>query len=146
MSLTIRRLAAEDRPRWEPLWRGYLTFYGVTLEPSVSEATWTRLLDPSVDLHGLAAVDEAGELLGIVHFLYHPVTWSVSPRCYLEDLFVAESARGLGAGRMLIEAVYAEADARGADQVYWLTETSNAPARRLYDAVGRLTTFVKYQR
>ena len=51
-----------------------------------------------------------------------------------------------GAGRGLIEAVYAAADARGADQVYWLTQADNETARRLYDRVARLTPFIKYQR
>ncbi|MEM9730606.1 MAG: GNAT family N-acetyltransferase, partial [Myxococcota bacterium] len=132
---------------WEPLWQGYLAFYGVPLPDAVTDTTWTRLLDPDWDVHGLvAANDESGKMLGIVHFLFHPVTWAIAPRCYLEDLFVAELARGTGAGRRLIEGVYEEADARGADQVYWLTEDDNQTARRLYDRVGRHTRFIKYQR
>ncbi|HEU0317849.1 MAG TPA: GNAT family N-acetyltransferase, partial [Solirubrobacteraceae bacterium] len=66
--------------------------------------------------------------------------------CYLEDLFVARAARGGGAGRALIEAVYAAADARGADRVYWHTQEFNAPARSLYDTVGRRTSFIVYTR
>jgi ribosomal protein S18 acetylase RimI-like enzyme len=81
-----------------------------------------------------------------VHYLFHPITWSIAERCYLEDLFVSPSARGAGAGRALIEAVYRSADAAGADQVYWLTAASNEAARRLYDRVGRATPFIKYQR
>jgi ribosomal protein S18 acetylase RimI-like enzyme len=81
-----------------------------------------------------------------VHFLFHPVTWSVSPRCYLEDLFVRPDARGSGAGRALIEAVYRAADEKDADQVYWLTADSNAAARKLYDSIGKLTPFIKYRR
>lgn len=69
-----------------------------------------------------------------------------TPRCYLEDLFVAETARGSRAGRVLIEAVYGAADARGADQVYWLTEEANHTARALYDKAARQTPFIKYQR
>ena len=30
--------------------------------------------------------------------------------------------------------------------VYWLTQTSNATARRLYDRVGTATPFIKYRR
>lgn len=104
------------------------------------------MLDPAEDMFCLVAENEDGEMIGIVHFLYHRVTWAVEDRCYLEDLFVAASARGTGAGRALIEAVYAAADERGADQVYWLTQEFNAEGRRLYDRVGRLTPFIKYQR
>jgi GNAT superfamily N-acetyltransferase len=95
----------------------------------------TRFLDPAEDMHCLVAENDVGEMIGIVHYLYHRVT-----------LAVAEAARGTGAGRALIEAVYAAADARGADQVYWMTQDSNADGRRLYDRVGRMTPFIKYQR
>jgi hypothetical protein len=42
--------------------------------------------------------------------------------------------------------VYAAADARGADQVYWLTQSTNAAARGLYDRVASATNFIKYRR
>jgi GNAT superfamily N-acetyltransferase len=102
--------------------------------------------DAAEDMHCLVAENDSGNMIGIVHYLYHRVTWSASDRCYLEDLFVAETARGTGAGRALIEAVYAAADDRGSDQVYWLTQESNEQGRRLYDRVGRLTPFIKYRR
>lgn len=146
MAQTIRPLTSADRTAWNPLWQGYLDFYKTELTQDITETTWNRLLDPAEDMFCLVAENEDGEMIGIVHFLYHRVTWAVEDRCYLEDLFVAASARGTGAGRALIEAVYAAADERGADQVYWLTQEFNAEGRRLYDRVGRLTPFIKYQR
>jgi len=146
MAQTIRPLTSADRTAWNPLWQGYLDFYKTELTPDITETTWNRLLDPAEDMFCLVAENEDGEMIGIVHFLYHRVTWAIEDRCYLEDLFVAASVRGTGAGRALIEAVYAAADERGADQVYWLTQEFNAEGRRLYDRVGRLTPFIKYQR
>lgn len=146
MTVTVRSLTDTDRDTWTPLWQGYLDFYGTALAPEITEVTWSRLLDAAEDMHCLVAENAAGEMIGIVHYLYHRVTWAVEDRCYLEDLFVAEAARGTGAGRALIEAVYAAADARGADQVYWLTQDSNTDGRRLYDRVGLLTPFIKYRR
>jgi len=146
MTISIRPIRADDRARWLKLWRGYLTFYASDVPTEVTDLTWSRILDPEAPIHGLCAVDEAGRLLGIVHYLFHPVTWAAGPRCYLEDLFTAAEARGRGAGRALIEAVYAAADARGADQVYWLTQDTNVTARRLYDQVAKATPFIKYRR
>jgi GNAT superfamily N-acetyltransferase len=146
MLVGIRQLDAPDREAWLPLWQGYLDFYEASVPQQVSDATWRRIVDPAGPIHGLGAFDPNGRLVGIVHYLFHPVTWSITNRCYLEDLFVRPDARGLGAGRALIEAVYAAADAAGADQVYWLTAHSNETARKLYDRVGQLTPFVKYRR
>ena len=145
MSLTVRELRQEDYLEWENLWQGYLSFYRVTLAEDVTRETWNRLHDDAFDIHGLSAADETDKILGIVHFLYHPVTWSIAPRCYLEDLYVSEDARGQGAGRTLVEAVYRAARERQADQVYWLTETENLQARELYDRIGELTSFIKYK-
>ncbi len=142
---TVRPLADADKAQWLPLWQGYLTFYETQIPDAATELTWRRLVDPEGPIKGFCA-DSGGRLLGIVHYLFHPVTWSVGPRCYLEDLFTTSEARGKGVGRALIEAVYAAADARGADQVYWLTAETNATARRLYDSVAKKTPFIKYRR
>lgn len=145
MAFTIRTLRLDDRPQWDNLWRGYLDFYRTQIADDVTELTWQRLLDPEAPIQGFCA-DDGGQLLGIVHYLFHPVTWAAGPRCYLEDLFAAPEARGRGVGRALIETVYSAADKRGADQVYWLTQSGNATARRLYDRVASATDFIKYRR
>lgn len=142
----IRPLAADDHEQWLDLWNGYLAFYETTVPPNVTAVTWSRILDPEAPILGLCADDGSGALLGFVHYLFHPVTWATGPRCYLEDLFTSPAARGRGVGRSLVEAVYAAADARGADQVYWLTQEFNATARRLYDQIASATPFIKYRR
>jgi GNAT superfamily N-acetyltransferase len=145
MDVRIRPLAPTDRPAWTPLWQGYLTFYEEALPGEITDRTWARLMDPQFDLHGIGALD--GErMVGICHYLFHPSTWSDGPYCYLEDLFVDPAVRGGGHGRALIEAVYAAADAKGASRVYWMTQDFNAPARRLYDRIAKITPFVQYAR
>ncbi len=146
MGFVIRTLQPGDRAQWDHLWQGYLDFYETVLPDDVTELTWRRLMDPEAPILGFCAARGDGALLGIVHYLFHPVAWAAGPRCYLEDLFTAPQARGHGVGRALIEAVYAAADARGADQVYWLTASTNATARRLYDQVAKATPFIKYRR
>ena len=146
MPVSIRPLEPKDKQAWLLLWGGYLEFYETSVSDEVTEGTWRRIVDPAGPIHGFCAVDADGKLIGIVHYLFHPVTWAVSDRCYLEDLFVSPDARGSGAGRALIEAVYRAADKVGADQVYWLTAHSNATARQLYDRVAQVTPFVKYRR
>ena len=146
MGATIRPTSAGDRLGWEGLWAGYLAFYEEELPPTVTERTWERLLAPDGALHGHVAVDDAsGEVVGFSHHLFHPSTWSMAPYCYLEDLFVEPAARGLGAGRALLEAVRAAAVAEGAEKLYWQTHASNAVARRLYDDVADHAGFLVYE-
>jgi GNAT superfamily N-acetyltransferase len=143
---TLRPIGAADEPVWRALWRDYLAFYDTELPDAVYRASFARLTDPALtDYHGIIALD-AARPLGLVHYIFHRHGWQVEPVCYLQDLYVVPEARGQGLGRALIEAVYRAADRAGARGVYWLTRKDNATARRLYDRIGRLTPFVKYQR
>jgi GNAT superfamily N-acetyltransferase len=142
----VRPLRPQDEAGWRRLWRGYLEFYETALPEAVYATSFARLTDPEVrDYQGLLAWHD-GAPVGLAHYIFHRHGWQIAEVCYLQDLFVAPEARGTGAGQALIEAVYAAADAAGAPQVYWLTQESNATARRLYDRVGRVTPFVKYVR
>jgi GNAT superfamily N-acetyltransferase len=49
----------------------------------------------------------------MVNFIYHRSNWSIENSCYLQDLYVDSTQRGLGIGRQLIEHVYATAKADG---------------------------------
>ena len=141
----IRPLRASDETGWRPLWRGYLEFYATELPEEVTAMTWRRLLDPQEPLFGLVA-ERRGGIAGFAHCVLHRGTWSLTQHCYLEDLYVAPEARGTGLGRALIAAVYREADARGADRVYWLTHETNATARALYDRVAQRSGYIHYTR
>ncbi|MCB1472465.1 MAG: GNAT family N-acetyltransferase [Rhodobiaceae bacterium] len=143
--LTIRPLDAGDRAGWDPLWQGYLTFYESAVPDEVTQTTWARLIDANEEPNGFCAVDAAGRLVGIVHYLFHRSTWTTTCYCYLEDLFTDPQARGLGAGRALIEAVYAAAAQKGATRVYWNTQHFNTRARVLYDQVATLSPFIQYR-
>ena len=142
--MTVRPLAPEDRAAWEPLWAGYTAFYRHTAPAEVTDATFARLC-AAQEMFGLVA-ERDGVLTGLAHCVVHPSTWTTESYLYLEDLFVSHSGRGTGAGEELIEAVYREADARGAVRVYWHTQEYNGAARSLYDQVARRTSFIKYER
>jgi GNAT superfamily N-acetyltransferase len=143
--LVVKPLDRQAQAAWEPLWQGYLAFYKAAVAPEVTATTWARLHDPAEPMGALGAYD--GErLIGFVHYIFHRSTWSVGPYCYLQDLFTAEDARGRGAGRLLIEAVYAHAREEGASRVYWLTHETNTTARALYDTVADNAGFIQYRR
>ena len=144
--LVIRPLARSDWADWKRLWTAYLHFYGTDVGDNVKTTYFDRLLgDDPRDYAGLVAT--LGDTpVGLTHYLFHRHGWKLADTCYLQDLYADEAARGKGVGRALIEAVYDAADAAGVDGVYWLTQDFNATARQLYDRIGEVTPFIKYQR
>ncbi|MEJ8476718.1 GNAT family N-acetyltransferase [Roseibium algae] len=143
--LIIRPLKASDCAEWASLWHGYLTYYKLAdLPQAVTDDLFERLLGKGGHF-GLVA-ERQGKLVGFVHSLPHDSTWSLQQTCYLEDLYVDAEQRGGGVGRKLIEAVSAEAERLGCHKVYWHTEENNTRARQLYDRIGTLSDFVKYDR
>jgi GNAT superfamily N-acetyltransferase len=143
--LVVRPVGEDERAAWDPLWDGYLTFYKTVLPHNVSDVTWQRLHDPAEPIFILGAYAD-DKLTGFAHYLFHRSTWAPNWYCYLEDLFVADGARGLGAGRALIEAVCEKARLAGANRVYWLTHETNAQARLLYDKVADKHGYIQYRR
>jgi GNAT superfamily N-acetyltransferase len=145
--VTVRPIAASDFEAWLPLWAGYNKFYGrsgsTALADDITRMTWSRFFDAYEPVHALVAESEGG-LLGLVHYLFHRSTTRIAPTCYLQDLFTAESARGRGVGRALIEAVYEKARAAGSSRVYWQTHETNTTAMKLYDKVGERSGFLVY--
>lgn len=144
--LEIRPLEEADKAAWQRLWRGYLDFYRTSRPDEIYQLLWSRLLaDHPYDGHGLIALAD-GEPVGLAHYYFQRHGWYADEVTYLQDLYATPESRGRGVGRALIQAVYAAADAAGRPQVYWTTQADNTVARRLYDRIGELTPFIKYQR
>jgi GNAT superfamily N-acetyltransferase len=146
MTLTIRPLRQTDEAEWRRLWAGYLAFYETTLPETVYATTFARLLDPARPQQNALVADLDGRPVGLVHYIFHAHNWRQEDVCYLQDLYVDPDTRGTGAGRALIEAVYAAADANGTPAVYWLTQDFNTTARQLYDRIAKVSPFIRYTR
>jgi GNAT superfamily N-acetyltransferase len=144
--IVVNAITPQDRGRWAELWRGYLEFYGTTLQPEIYEHTWRRLMAEAGPIRGLGARlgGATAPLVGIAHYLFHPHAWTVGEVCYLQDLFVDPTARRGGVGRQLIVSVATAARDRGCHRFYWTTKEDNANARSLYDRIARFNGFIRY--
>ena len=142
-ALNIRSIVPTDLAQWEVLWEGYNRFYERTLAAEITKMTWSRFFDAYEPVHALVA-EKDGQLLGLVHYIFHRSTTMIGPTCYLQDLFTSEAARGQGVGRALIEGVYERAKACGSLRVYWQTHETNLTAMKLYDKVAERSGFVVY--
>lgn len=140
----VRSITASDKNYWLPLWHGYLTFYNVQLPPSQDELTWSRLLDPAYESHGLV-VEKDGEVQGLAHYSFQTSTWALINNCFLEDLFVNPEVRGGGLGRALIDEIKEIAIAAGSSRLFWNTDRSNEVARKIYDTYTEESGKVQYR-
>ena len=143
LEVSVGRVEPGHRQQWLALWNQYLDFYGAEIADEVTAHTWRRMIDCE-DMIPLAAL-RANELVGFAIAILHDATWSIGQTAYLEDLFVRPDERGKGTGRKLINELIARARLQGCASVYWHTQATNAPARRLYDSFVIADGFVRYR-
>ena len=79
--------------------------------------------------------NEAAEIIGLALYYTAYSTWK-GRMLYLEDLVVTEVARRGGLGRLLFDAVVAEARATGAVRLKWQVLDWNKPAISFYKKLG----------
>lgn len=143
MSVTIRRIEARDEARWRELWHGYRRFYEHEASEAVTRHTWARLMDAASTLHAIVAEGEGG-VVGIANYVIHESTWTLTPVCYLQDLFVDPAYQAGGVGRQLIDWLVAEMAKQKWSRLYWHTRETNYRARGLYDKFTPHSGFLRY--
>ena len=141
--MVIRPIEEQDRQQWEPLWKGYLDFYEVTLSSAQSDLTWERFFYPRHVFQAVVAQID-GSIVGIAHAMLRQSTWEAVGDLYIEDLFVAPSARGQGVARGLIERFREQALAQGVGSLYWQTRAGNLKAQALYDQIATKNDYIQY--
>jgi ribosomal protein S18 acetylase RimI-like enzyme len=84
----------------------------------------------------LGAADDDSPPLGVCQLRFRHCLWTASPDCWLEDLYVAEEARGRGVGGALVELALERAGERECRRVELDANETNADALRLYERHG----------
>jgi GNAT superfamily N-acetyltransferase len=74
--------------------------------------------------------------VGYTQTRYYTSVWAAGTEAWLDDLYVAEPARGHGVGRALLRVTLERARARGARQIRLSTNEKNDGARPLYHSEG----------
>ena len=122
----VARLLADFRD-----WYGYTGPSDTDLRVVVD-----RLIGTEHTEYHLAAAAGGGPAIGVAQVRYRASIWTASDDCWLEDVFVQESARGAGLGRALTRSVLERAAERGCGRVELDVDVSNANARALYESLG----------
>lgn len=137
--IKIRPIENRDFPGWLPLWDGNNLGHR---DEEVTSETWSRLINPEAAVHGLVA-EEGGRLIGLVHYITHPTTGSVSDVCYMQDVYVDPEFRRRGIARKLVEELIAvgKKQKQGWARIYWLAESGNEAVQALYKSLGTKMDF-----
>ena len=144
MSITIRPLHADDRPRWDVLYQGYADHYKVPQTAEMRDTVFGWLMDAEHESSGLVAQDDQGKIVGLTHYRPFASPLRAITNCFLDDLFVDPNARGAGAADALIKAVADVAKANNWGVVRWITADNNYRGRGVYDKVATRTMWVTY--
>ena len=127
----------EDLGDLLPLMRAYCEFYEVA---PTDEALLTMcralIADPQREGTQLLARGPDGAAVGFATIFWTWQTLSASRAAVMNDLFVAEHARGTGVAEALIAACGDAARAHGAAKLVWQTAKDNRRAQAVYDRVG----------
>lgn len=145
MVVKIRQAAAQDREEWDALFKAYCEFGGDKQTSEMRDRVWGWIHDQAAQTLCFVAENERRELVGFVHFRSYERPMPATKGAYIDDMFVAPSARGRGVIDIMIEAVGAYAKDQGWDVVRWMTSETNYRARSVYDRHATKSNWVTYQ-
>jgi len=126
-----------DLPELLPLMRAYCDFYEVHPSNAGLEALSRALIaDHSREGLQLLAREESGAAVGFATLYWSWSTARASRLGIMNDLFVAERARGGGFADLLVLECVDQCRRRGARALEWETALDNARAQAVYDRLG----------
>jgi ribosomal protein S18 acetylase RimI-like enzyme len=131
---------AEDVEYVSALIAAFRSWWGKE-EPSLAQirATTALLIDDPNTEFLLAAPGDGTAAAGVCQLRYRLSVWTGADDCWLEDLYVDESARGTGLGRALVEAAVERAAARGCRRIELDVNEQNTAALAFYESLGFTT-------
>lgn len=104
--------------------------------PAARERLCEDICGKTPRIEAVLAVDERGKALGYAIMLETYSSFLALPTLYLEDIFVREDSRHLGAGSKLFDHVVEQARRRGCGRVDWQVLDWNMLARDFYEHRG----------
>ena len=143
----IREAREGDLEALLPLLRAYCDFY----EASPSDDGLLRMARgviaaPQDEAFLLVCTDDHDEVVGFAACAWKWSSLRGGRIVVLDDLYVAEAARGRGHADALIEATAEVARRHGGQVVTWLTAPDNHRAQAVYNRVGgHAETFLEYE-
>ncbi len=80
--------------------------------------------------------EQNGVAIGYAVYFYNYSTWLGKKGIYLEDLYVSESRRGVGAGKTMLKYLAKKAVSENCGRFEWSCLDWNTPSREFYESFG----------
>jgi GNAT superfamily N-acetyltransferase len=133
----ITRVGEDDLEELLPLMRGYCDFYGVSpSDEALLVVSRALIADPAREGVQLIARAADGRAVGFATVYWTWQTLAASRLGVMNDLFVADAARGSGLAERLIAACRERCAEHGATELAWQTAKDNHRAQAVYARVG----------
>jgi GNAT superfamily N-acetyltransferase len=131
-AVVVRPARQEDVPDLISLVRELAEYERALEQALATEADFTRdLFGPSPRVHALVAEVDGIVIAYAIYFLNYS-TWLGKHGIFLEDLYVRQAHRGLGAGTALLRALAQECVDKAYGRFEWSVLDWNEPALRFY--------------
>jgi GNAT superfamily N-acetyltransferase len=136
MTIGIRTATPADVPTIASLIRALSVYEKLEADVTMTEdKLQASLFGPRPYAETLLA-EEDGEAVGFALFFHNFSTFLAQPGLYLEDLYVHESHRGKGIGKLLLVELAKIAVARNCGRMEWAVLDWNKPAIGFYEKLG----------
>ncbi|MHC2019420.1 GNAT family N-acetyltransferase [Methylobacterium sp. CM6247] len=133
MMVLVRSFQREDAQPLANLMIEMAGFYGATIDPDL--VITEDVIRQAQKVNIVVAHDDA-RLLGFATFTsLYPVRGLLA-FTYVQQIYVARSARRLGVAQALMAEVASTTKAAGSTRIEWSTSAENTAARALYDGLG----------
>ncbi|MDP4824201.1 MAG: GNAT family N-acetyltransferase [Aestuariivirgaceae bacterium] len=129
---------------WRRLYDGYAAHYKREMTDVIAETVWGWINDPAQAQQGVIALWD-GVPVGLAHFQAISSPLEGTHVGFLDDLFVAETARGKGIAKALLAHLNQVGHTRGWEILSWITADDNYRARSLYDQVAQKASWNVYE-
>lgn len=130
-NLRIRPAVAEDCPRLLELIRELAVYEKAPDEVTVTLEHFTQSGFGENPVWWALVAEQDGQVAGFALWYVRYSTWK-GKTMYLEDILVTEAQRGKGLGKMLLDALIAEARTQGFRRISWQVLEWNEPAINFY--------------
>jgi GNAT superfamily N-acetyltransferase len=134
--ITIRRAGAEDAPTVINLLISLAEYEKLTPPDTAGRERLSTELASANPRFVAYLAETADKAIGYAIVFETYGSFRAKSKLYLEDLFILPEYRGLGAGKVLFEAMVKQAKDRGCGAMEWTALDWNIPAHEFYRKMG----------